>query len=141
SAYSGGAGFPAGDNSRRITITFTASVVNPVLAWGGHIATRANWGIGKAAVNIPGSPYHSRLVDLDGSGGNQDRSLSAEAVIFPSTVNIVKHADPPSTTVFGFTASPSPLANFNLTDNSDVTDATNTFTLNLPSQFTTYTVT
>ena len=37
SAYSGGGLiFPAGDNSRRITITFDASVANPVLAWGGH---------------------------------------------------------------------------------------------------------
>jgi hypothetical protein len=37
------AGF-LGDTSASITITFTASAANPVLAWGGHIATRADWG-------------------------------------------------------------------------------------------------
>jgi Prealbumin-like fold domain len=138
-SYPDGTGF-TGDKSARITITFHTTVANPVLAWGGHIATRANWGTGNSAVNIPGSPYHTRLVALDGSGGNQDRSLSAEAVIFPSTINIVKHADPPSSTSFSYTASPAPLSNFSLTDNSSVTDATQTFTLTLPSQFTTYTV-
>jgi len=78
-SYPDGTGF-AGDKSAQITITFTASVANPVLAWGGHIATRADWGAGNSAVAISGSPYHTRLIDLDGSGGNQDRSLSADAV-------------------------------------------------------------
>lgn len=38
-----------GDSTRFITITFTSDVVNPVMAWGGHIATRLNWGINKSA--------------------------------------------------------------------------------------------
>jgi len=38
-----------------------------VLAWGGHIATRGDWGANNAAVSISGSPYHTRLLDLDGS--------------------------------------------------------------------------
>ena len=88
-SYSNGAGF-VGDKSASLTITFTATKTNPVLAWGGHIATRANWGSGNSAVAISGSPYHTRLLDLDGSGGNQDRSLSAEAVIFPSSLTIVR---------------------------------------------------
>ena len=96
SAYSGGAGFPTGDNSRSITITFTATVANPVLAWGGHIATRADWGSGNSAVAISGSPYHSRLLALDGAGGNQDRSLSADAVVFPASITIVKQTSPAS---------------------------------------------
>src|SRR5262249_8319036 len=58
-SYADGTGF-AGDKSARITITFTASQANPVLAWGGHIATRKDWGIGNSAVAIPGSPYHTR---------------------------------------------------------------------------------
>ena len=29
----------------------------------------------------------ARLIDLDGAGGNQDRSLSAEAVIFPGSLS------------------------------------------------------
>jgi Prealbumin-like fold domain len=123
SAYSGGATFPSGDNSRRITITFTASAANPVLAWGGHIAQRRNssysggWGDGLGAVDISGSPFHMRLAGLDGSGGNQDRSLSSDAVTFPGSITIVKDATPNSSTVqFGFTASPSPLTNFTLVD-------------------------
>src|SRR5205823_10563289 len=69
--YKNGSGF-AGDQSASITINFTAGVANPVLAWGGHIAQRradgfsGGWGDGNAAVNIPGSPYHMRLIDLDG---------------------------------------------------------------------------
>ncbi|MBI4038117.1 hypothetical protein HY387_00480 [Candidatus Daviesbacteria bacterium] len=114
-SYADGTGF-TGDKSARITITFTASVANPVLAWGGHISTRADWGLDNSAVNISGSPYHTRLIDLDGSGGNQDRSLSAAAVIFPGSITIIKDATPNGSTSFLFTASPSPLTNFSLVD-------------------------
>ena len=51
----------------------------------------------------PGSPYHTRLIDLDGSGGNQDRSLSADAVIFPASITIVKNTVPDSSQSFSFT--------------------------------------
>jgi uncharacterized repeat protein (TIGR01451 family) len=102
-SYPNGAGF-TGDKSARITITFTASVANPVLAWGGHIATRADWGTNNSAVAISGSPYHTRLIDLDGSGGNQDRSLSAEAVVFPASITIVKNAVPNDPQDFSFTS-------------------------------------
>jgi len=112
-SYSAGAGF-VGDKSASITITFTASVANPVLAWGGHIAARKDWGLDNSAVSIPGSPYHTRLIDLDGAGGNQDRSLSAEAVIFPGFIHIIKNTTGGDAT-FGYTASPSPLSNFNIT--------------------------
>jgi uncharacterized repeat protein (TIGR01451 family) len=111
--YSTGTGF-GGDKSAAITINFTASVSDPVLAWGGHIATPKDWGNGNSAVSISGSPYHSRLVDLDGSGGNQDRSLSAAAVIFPGFIHIIKNATGGDNT-FPFSASPLPLSNFNLT--------------------------
>jgi uncharacterized repeat protein (TIGR01451 family) len=114
-SYADGSGF-SGDKSARITITFTADVANPVLAWGGHIASRADWGLDNSAVAIPGSPYHTRLIDLDGSGGNQDRSLSEAAVIFPASITIIKDATPNGSTSFPFTASPSPLSNFNLVD-------------------------
>ena len=100
-SYSTGTGF-VGDKSANITITFTATQANPVLAWGGHIATRANWGPANSAVAISGSPYHTRLLDLDGSGGNQDRSLSAEAVIFPASITIVKDAVPNDAQDFRF---------------------------------------
>jgi hypothetical protein len=132
-SYADGAGF-VGDKSARITITFTASVANPVLAWGGHIATRQDWGMANSAVSIPGSPYHTRLIDLDGAGGNQDRSLSADAVVFPGSITIIKDATPNGTsTTFPFTASPLPLTNFSIID--DGTQAFSNIT-----NFTTYTV-
>lgn len=122
-SYPNGTGF-TGDKSARISITFTASVANPVLAWGGHIADRDDWGADLSAVAIPGSPYHTRLIDLDGSGGNQDRSLSADAVIFPSSITIIKNAVPDSVQDFGFTTtgglSPS---TFILDDDSDSTNS------------------
>ena len=127
------------DNSTRIIITFTNNANSPnlVLAWGGHISTRKDWGIGNSAISIPGSPYHTRFIDLDGAGGNQDRSLASAAVIFPSSITIVKDAIPnDSTATFNFTATPSPLTNFNLTD---PTNPNKTFS-NI-SNFATYTVT
>ena len=133
SAYSGGAGFPAGDQSRQISITFTATQANPVLAWGGHIATRQDWGNGNSAVAIPGSPYHMRLLALDGAGGNQDRSLSADAVIFPGSITIIKHSNNPDTTSFPYTtAVPTggdlTTPTFNLVDNDAATDPSQALT-------------
>ena len=136
-SYSHGTGF-TGDKSASISITFHASVANPVIAWGGHIATRQAWGASNSAISISGSPYHTRLLDLDGSGGNQDRSLSADAVIFPGSITIVKDATPNGTTSFAFTASPSPLTAFNLVD--DGTVANNTKVFGNITNFTTYTV-
>jgi uncharacterized repeat protein (TIGR01451 family) len=101
-SYPTGAGF-TGDKSARITITFNAAQANPVLAWGGHIATRTDWGNDNSAVAISGSPYHTRLIDLDGAGGNQDRSLAAAAVIYPGSVTIVKQATPEGAQSFAYT--------------------------------------
>jgi len=128
----------SGDSSTSITISFTAAVADPVLAWGGHVATRADWGMTGSAVNISGSPYHMRLLDLDGSGGNQDRSLSEDAVIFPGSITIIKDATPNGNTSFPSTASPAPLADFSLVDDGT---AANTKTFSNIIAFTTYTVT
>ena len=136
-SYSNGAGF-AGDKSARITITFTTTVSNPVLAWGGHIADRADWGDDNSAVSISGSPYHTRSVDIDGSGGNQDRSLSADAVIFPASITVIKEATPEGSTSFPFTASPTPLTNFSLIDNGT---AANTKLFSNITDFKEYTIT
>ncbi|HET9527212.1 MAG TPA: hypothetical protein VFO99_13655 [Pyrinomonadaceae bacterium] len=69
--------------STSITINFTAANSTVVMAWGGHIARAIDWGSGNSASGISGSPYHTRLLALNGSGGNQDRSLSAAAVEAP----------------------------------------------------------
>jgi len=66
--------------SSRMSITFTASSPNVLILWGGHIGRGDQWD-GNSANQISGSPYHTRLIELDGSGGNQDRSLSAAAVL------------------------------------------------------------
>jgi len=90
---------------RRVRLTFTASVSNPVLAWSGHVAYGGDWGAGNSAGGISGSPYHMRLIGLCvttdpaapvggcTTGGNQDRSLSADAVIITGIVNITKVAN------------------------------------------------
>src|SRR5690606_12426880 len=77
---------------RQIKVTFTADVPSPVLAWGGHVAWRGDWGPNNSAGGISGSPYHMRLIGLNGSGGNQDLSLSADAVLVPGVVTIIKRA-------------------------------------------------
>jgi hypothetical protein len=79
-----------GDQEQQISVTFTANSATPTLAWGGHIASRLDWGCSGApqsASGISGSPYHMRIKDIIVNGtpislGNQDRSLSAAAVIF-----------------------------------------------------------
>jgi hypothetical protein len=80
--------------STSVRITFTAKKDSVVLTWGGHIASRLDWlfvgGVPRSAGGISGSPYHMRHLsmrdetdDEDISLGNQDRSLSAAAVIPP----------------------------------------------------------
>ena len=78
-----------GDQEQQISVTFTANAANPVLAWGGHIARAADWGCSdgpNSASGISGSPYHMRIKNITVNGkaislGNQDRSLSAAAVV------------------------------------------------------------
>ena len=137
-SYPTGTGF-VGDKSARISITFTASQANPVLAWGGHISTRVDWGAANSCVTISGSPFHTRLIDLDGSGGNQDRSLSSDATIFPGKITIIKDAVPNDSQSFGFTATGglSPTT-FSLVDNGP--GSTSTQVYSGISNFTTYTI-
>jgi hypothetical protein len=79
-------------SSTRIRVEFTAANSTVVLAWGGHIGSRNDWGftagVPNSAGGISGSPYHTRLIAFDGSGGNQDRSLSAGAVSAPAECGI-----------------------------------------------------
>jgi hypothetical protein len=105
-----------GGEERQIQVTFTASVPNPVLAWGGHIAWIGDWGQGNSASAISGSPYHMRLINIDGNPGNQDRSLKNDAVIASGAVVIKKtvttvDGSNAAFTSFGFTAT----ANFGTT--------------------------
>ena len=108
-----------GGDERLITLTFTASVANPVIAWSGHIGWRGSWGAGNSAGGINGSSYHMRLDNLDGSGGSQDLPMDANAVITSGAVFIKKEVnslDPQNPTsssiAFPFKAS----ENFGTTD-------------------------
>jgi hypothetical protein len=89
------------ESMTRVIITFTAKKDSVMLAWGGHIANRNEWGfiepghIPRSAGGISGSPYHMRQISmniLNGANisgvGNQDRSLSANAVIAPPSCSI-----------------------------------------------------
>ena len=143
SAYSY-VGTYADTSQTRISVFFTANNENVVLAWGGHIASRRDWGSGNSAAAIPGSPYHMRLIDLscsnvdNCSSGNKDRSLSSAAVTLPSSITVVKQASIEGETEFSFVGSPSPLTSFTLTD--DGTTA-NTRVFSGITSFGTYTVT
>jgi hypothetical protein len=142
----------AGSSQTRIYINFIPSRANPVMAWGGHIATRKDWSCptipgGCSAAAISGSPFHMRLLGLSGTGGNQDRSLSSAAVVFPAVLRITKEvtnfsgsATHVSPTAFNFTTTsptlngaPEVPAAFQLWDdaaaNPDVTPKTTSFNL------------
>jgi uncharacterized repeat protein (TIGR01451 family) len=112
----GGYNYPAGfayTGSHEITLTLriVASADSVVLAWGGHMASRLDWGNVNGVVNLNGSPYHMRAsgseYDGDGyvgsiSGIQGDLVLSTSAVVFPSYMNITKETDRSSTDSFAF---------------------------------------
>lgn len=78
------------NSSTRIKLYFTAKASTVVLAWGGHVASQADWGAGNSAIDIPGSPYHMMLLaflcsdDPNCGTGRQDLSMSSAAVL-PAT--------------------------------------------------------
>jgi uncharacterized repeat protein (TIGR01451 family) len=123
------------DSSTSINVTLVTGSATEVLAWGGHIASRADWGftngVPNSAGGISGSPYHMRLLewhlipvpakskdDLPNLG-NQDRSLSAVAVFAPSAhPNITLTKTPDSTKVENGS---SVTYTYNVTNTGDVT--------------------
>jgi hypothetical protein len=71
----------------RLDIAFRSTNGSTALiAWAGHIAAEYDWGAGRGATGVSGSPYHTRIIEIDGKPGNQDRSLKATAVIIPPAV-------------------------------------------------------
>ena len=88
---------PAGDlnasnSSQGVEVKFVVggaigTTQTVVLAWGGHIGNRYDWGFDSngepnSAGGISGSPYHMRLIGWNlGNLGQQDRSLKADAVV------------------------------------------------------------
>ena len=92
-------------DQQSITFTFTSVGSTAVLAWGGHIGSQINWGAGNAAGNISGSPYHMRVIALDGAGGNQDRSMKAAAItpVLPGFETDVQGVDAAGNVALGVT--------------------------------------
>lgn len=90
-----------------------------VIAYGAHIANQSDWGSGNSAISISGSPYHSSLVQSTTGGvtkviGQQDAKLSANAVVIPGTINIVKNTIGGDGT-FNYTTTGNGLSNFGIT--------------------------
>ena len=114
---------------RQVKLTFTAQSPTVVLAWGGHIATNADYP-GQSAVGITGSPYHVAFADfLRGTVrlgvGQQDHQLGVDAVFFPAVVTIIKNVQNFNSTAsysnipFAFTASSNfGIPSFQLVDNN-----------------------
>jgi hypothetical protein len=99
--YGPAADLSASQAEQTIFVTFVPDSAVAVLAWGGHIGSRIDWGFDgngdpRSAGGISGSPYHMRLndwvaVDFQlGNLGNQDRSLSADAVTPPGGLTVTK---------------------------------------------------
>jgi uncharacterized repeat protein (TIGR01451 family) len=115
-AMVGGYNYPAdfsytGAHEITLTLRIVANADSVVLAWGGHMASRLDWGNANGVVNLNGSPYHMRAsgneYDGDGyvgsiSGIQGDLVLSTSAVVFPSYLNITKETDRSSTDSFAF---------------------------------------
>src|SRR5688572_5642768 len=72
-----------------------------------------------------------RLEDLNGGGGNQDRSLSAGAVFFPVSVTIVKETNPDDAQLktFDYTTTGTGLSAFSLTPPNGLTTDSKNFSL------------
>ena len=96
----------AASSEARMMIIFTVNSASAVFSWGGHIGSRLDWGLPgnpQSAGGISGSPYHMRTLSWSlGNIGNQDRSLSAGAIMVPDcpTCNITGTTGPicPSST-------------------------------------------
>jgi len=101
-----------GDQSASVTVLFKFTGdtgEDAVLAWAGHISTRADWGNDNSAVAISGASYHTSQESFgdynasnDLGGGKQDLQLQSSAVIFPATITINKVTDINSTQSFNF---------------------------------------
>ena len=95
--YVGGVDISPATVSVAMDVVFTKAnnANNVVLAWGGHIASLLDWGVGNSASSIPGSPYHMYVETVvktsDGDvicNGNMDCQIAADAVTPVPTCNI-----------------------------------------------------
>lgn len=101
-----------GSHEITLTVRIRATADTVVLAWGGHMASRLDWGNANGVVNLNGSPFHMRASGSEYDGGDNylgsisgiqgDLVLSTSAVVFPSYLNLTKETDRSSTDSFAF---------------------------------------
>jgi len=96
----------SGDSTTDITVFLTPTTSNVVLAWGGHISTRANWGVGNSAASIGGSPFHTAMI----TGGTRSVQMKLDGVLFPAQIRIIKEVFTLPTTFPGPVGTSSPFA-------------------------------
>src|SRR5262249_17233732 len=85
-----------GGTFQTLSISFVPSVSNPVLLWGGHVASQLDWGPGRGAGSTSGNVQLSQ-VSLAQNGQVVDsasRTLSfmASQVVIPTLIVVVKNA-------------------------------------------------
>jgi prealbumin domain-containing protein len=78
---------------REIDVPFTANGPTVVLAWGGHLASSVDWGVGRTYWEEgSGCSVHMRVVGLGSPGsvlppgGNHDRCIQPSAIAGPPTL-------------------------------------------------------
>jgi hypothetical protein len=86
----------SGDSWTLVSVTFTANSSDAVLAWGGHIATRTDWGASNTAISMTGFPYHMQVYGFIGANVTdfcaQTISVSS-GTARPSSLTIIKRAN------------------------------------------------
>src|SRR5438445_3976962 len=86
-----------GQCTTTVSVTFNlttapASGQHVVLAWGGHISSQVDWGVGNSASFISGSSFYMSFASLDGAfTGSQDRALVISAIFFIPIISTILH--------------------------------------------------
>ena len=124
----------ANQEDRRLEITFTPSdndntpneFLDVGVAWGGHLATQADYGFQNGAASFPGASPQM-VVDLNPSvsGDQTNLNINPNAIVPQGQITIIKDAVPNDPQDFGFTITGPTGANitptFTLDDDSDPT--------------------
>lgn len=67
----------------RMAIDFTANDLPVVILFGGHLASKSEWGVGDTAAGVQGLSYRLRLVEFDGLPSLASVVVNAPAVVAP----------------------------------------------------------
>ncbi|GAA4821027.1 T9SS type A sorting domain-containing protein [Algivirga pacifica] len=97
-SYVSGGDYTTNGASTQFKVTFTATAEDAIIAFGGHISSRVDWGLdengeSRSASAINGSPFQMRTKSVTKDGnfmvlGNRSRNLQAAAVFFVPSCQI-----------------------------------------------------